>query len=203
MKKLLALFVTGTLLLGGISLAETNVQATFYDGIPSSTGSVITDDFGQPVEATLVSHAIGEKIYHLEAARYVSLAAADNNFVFKIYGGDTTNEMDLVSTTNTLGSTTITLGEITNAFDGALNSDLQLAIFSNDDGVVTGFYTFIASDLPTVSTTDAVTLTLVSKAGVSSYQTVDQGTVKLENVTILQGSSYVPLYRVMDDATLL
>jgi hypothetical protein len=202
MKKIFALLLTATLLLGSLSLAETKVAATFYDGIPSDTGSVVTDDFGQSVTATLVSQAIGEKIYNLEKASYIELQAAHTNFDFQIYGGDTTNEMTLVGATNT-SDDSISLGEVTNAFDGALNSDLQLAIFSDDDGVVTGFYTFVAGDLPTVSTTDAVTLTIVTKDGVTAYETLDAGTVKLENVSILQGDDYVALERVMTATTLL
>jgi hypothetical protein len=61
MKKLLALILTGTLLVGSFSLAETSVHATFDDGIPSDAGSVITHDFGQSVTATLVRQAIGGK----------------------------------------------------------------------------------------------------------------------------------------------
>jgi hypothetical protein len=126
MKKLIALFLTGTLLLGSASFAqETTVEATFYDGIPSDSGSVLTDDFGQSVTATLHSHAIGEKIANLENAEYVSLNVAGNDFVFEIYGGDTTNEMTLVA--ETINNPTISLGEVTNAFDGAANTDLQLA----------------------------------------------------------------------------
>jgi hypothetical protein len=201
MKKLLALLVTATLLLGSISLAETSVQATFYDGVPSDTGSVVTDDFGQSVTATLVSQSIGEKIYNIDGASYVSLAAADTNFVFEIYGGDTTNEMTLVSASN--DSDTISLGEVTNAFDGALNTDLQLAIFSDEDGVVTGFYTFVAGNFPTVSTTDGVTLTLVNANGVTTFQTVDEGTVALDHVMVLQGSTYIPLYSMVNSADTL
>ena len=100
MKKLIALLLTGTLLLGSASLAQTKMKATFYDGIPSDTGSIVTDDFGQSVTATLVSQSIGEKIYNLEDAHYVSLNVADNTFVFEIYGGDTTNEMTLAANTN-------------------------------------------------------------------------------------------------------
>jgi hypothetical protein len=194
MKKLIALLLTGTLLLGSASLAQTKVEATFYDGIPSDTGSIVTDDFGQSVTATLVSQSIGEKIYNLEDADYVSLNVANNNFVFEIYGGDTTNEMTLVADTN--DGATISLGEVTNAFDGAANTDLQLALFSDEDGVVQGFYTFTSSNIPNVVTTDAVTLTLVNSAGATTYQVVDSGTIALENVQVLQGEAYVSLYHV-------
>jgi hypothetical protein len=194
MKKLIALLLTGTLLLGSASFAQgTTVEATFYDGIPSDTGSIITDDFGQSVTATLVSQSIGEKIYNLEDADYASLNVADNNFVFEIYGGDTTNEMTLVADTN--DNPNISLGEVTNAFDGAANTDLQLAVFSDEDGVVQGFYTFTSSNIPNVVTTDAVALTLVNSAGATTYQVVDSGTISLENVQVLQGEDYVPLDR--------
>jgi hypothetical protein len=204
MKKLIALLLTGTLLLGSASLAQgTKVEATFYDGIPSDTGSIVTDDFGQSVTASLVSQSIGEKIYNLEDAQYVSLNTADTSFVFKIYGGDTTNEMTLVADTN--DDSSISLGEVTNAFDGAANTDLQLAILSDEDGVVQGFYTFTASNIPTVVTTDAVVLTLVNSTGVTTYDVVDSGTVSLENVQVLQGEEYVSLYHtnVFGDATQL
>lgn len=105
MKKLIALLLTGTLLLGSASFAQgTKVAATFYNGIPSDTGSIVTDDFGQSVTATLVSQSIGEKIDDLEDAEYVSLNVADNDFVFEIYGGDTTNEMTLLTRTMTRAS---------------------------------------------------------------------------------------------------
>lgn len=49
--------------------------------------------------------------------------------------------------------------------------------------------------MPSVITTDAVTLTLVSSNSVTTYDVVDSGTVSLEDVQVLQGENYVSLYR--------
>jgi hypothetical protein len=201
MKKIMALLLAGTLLIGTASFAqqESSIRATFYDGIPSATGALVTDDFGQTVEVTLVSNAIGQKIENLEEAKYVDVQFAGETLVFKLFGGDTTNEMTLLASTNPPSGedgTTISLGQVTALLSNALNSDQHVAIFKDGDGVVQGFYTYSTTNFPTITVKDAETLTLLSKAGAETFQTTDPGTVKLESVLILQGEEYVPLKRI-------
>jgi hypothetical protein len=201
MKKIMALLLAGTLLIGTASFAqqESSIRATFYDGIPSDTGALIADDFGQTVEVTLVSNAIGQKIEGLEDARYIDVQFAGETLVFKLFGGDTTNEMTLLASTNPPSGedgTTISLGQVTASLSTALNSDQHVAIFKDGDGVVQGFYTYSATNFPTITVKDADTLTLLSNAGTETFQTTDPGTVKLESVLILQGEEYVPLKRI-------
>jgi hypothetical protein len=205
MKTLIGLLLTGTLLIGSAGFAQekalarqstgaTGIQATFYDGIPSETGAIVTDDFGQAIQTNLISNSIGKRINGLEDADYINLQVADQNLVFKIFGGDTTNEMTLDATTNDSSDsdgTTISLGEVT----AALSNNQDVAIFVDGDGVVQGFYTYTASNLPTINVEDAETVMLVGENGVTTFETSDPGSVKLDSVLVLQGEEYVPLKR--------
>jgi hypothetical protein len=203
MKKVVGLLLAGTLLIGTAGFAQekamarqsTGIEATFYDGIPSETGALVTDDFGQAIQANLVSGGIGKKINGLEDAKYIDLQVADQNLVFKIFGGDTTNEMTLTATTNDSSDsdgTTISLGEATAALS---NSNQDIAIFVDGDGVVQGFYTFTATNFPTINVKDAETVMLMGANGVTVFETSDPGIVKLDSVLVLQGEGYVPLKR--------
>jgi hypothetical protein len=206
MKRLIALALTGTLLIGSAGFAQekamarqnAGIQATFYDGIPSQTGSLITDDFGQAVTASLVSSSIGRTIHDLEDAKYINLQVANHNFVFKMFGGDTTNEMTLAATTNDLNDadgTTISLGEVTAALNNAVTGKQMVAIFIDGDDVVQGFYTFTTTNLPTVNVEDADTLMLLSQNGVTSFEIADPGTVRLDTVLVKENNQYMPLRR--------
>jgi hypothetical protein len=202
MKTFIALLLTGTLLIGTASFAQQvpKITATFYDGIPSDTGAMVTDDFGQAVAATLVSNAVGQKIEGLEDAKYVNLQVGEQAFVFKLFGGDTTNEMTLASRTNPSSGedgTTVSLGQVTTILNHALTDDEHVAIFTNDDGIVQGFYTYTATNLPTITVEDADTLTLLSRTGAETFQIADPGTVKLASVLVLQDDNYVPLNRTI------
>jgi hypothetical protein len=200
MKKMFSLLLAGALLVAGAGFAqqELSVKASFYDGNPNKTGSIIKDDFGQAVQVKLVSNAIGQKIYDIEKALYIRVQFAKETLLFKIFGGDTTNEMTLVATTNTTSDekgSSISLGEVVAALTKAQSSDQQVAIFNDGDGIVRGFYTFSATNLPTITVDKAKTLTLLGKDSVTTFQTVNPGTVKLENVLVLQNDEYLPLYR--------
>ncbi len=199
MKKIIGFVLAGALLFGGTSLAESmTATATFYDGIPGENGSVLEDDFGQVVETRLVSNSVGQKIYDIEDAKYIDVNLGEQHFIFKIFGGDTTNEMTLDATTNlTTGQdgNHISLGEVVADVDTAQNSEQNVAIFINSDGVVTGFYTFTANNLPTINVEDAETLTLFSKQGVTSLPIDDPGATKFESVLVLENGSYTPLFQ--------
>jgi hypothetical protein len=203
MKKVVSLLLIGALLVGTVGFAQekamarqnTGINATFYDGIPSETGSLVTDDFGQAIRATLVSSSIGRKIDGLEDAKYINLQVADQTFVFKIFGGDTTNEMTLEATTNDSSDAdgaTISLGEVTAVL---ANGNRDVAIFVDGDGVVQGFYTYTATNLPIINVEDAETVMLMGQNGVTTFETTDPGIVKLDSVLVLQGDQYVPLKR--------
>jgi hypothetical protein len=202
MKKIVSLLVAGALLVGTVGFAQekamarqsTGIQATFYDGIPSENGALVTNDFGQVIEANLVSSSIGKKIDGLADADYINLQVADQTLVFEIFGGDTTNEMTLDATTNSSSDsegTTISLGQVTAALENAQN----VAVFTDGDGVVQGFYTFTANNLPNINVEDAERLTLMSQNSVTTFTTIDPGAVKLDSVLVLQGEEYVPLKR--------
>ncbi len=205
MKKILALLL-GTLLVGSALAQQPSLQATFYDGIPSKTGALITDDFGQTIAVNLVSNTIGKKIYDIDEASYIALQVGNDTLVFKIFGGDTTNEMTLSVNSdapNTEDHTTMNLGQVVAMLE---NETTPLAVFRDDDGVVRGFYSYEAANLPTVAVDDAETLTLLHGTSTETLQIADPGTVKLESVMVLQGSDYVPLEhtlafeKVMDTA---
>ena len=202
MKKVIGLLLASALVIGPLGFAQekamarqsAGIQATFYDDIPGENGALVTDDFGQAVEARLVGNSIGRKIDGLEDAEYINLQVAEQNFVFEISGGDTTNEMTLEATTNSSSNsdgTTISLGEVT----AALDNNQNIAVFVDGDGVVQGFYTFTATNLPNINVEDAETLMVMTQNGVTSFTTIDPGTVKLDSVLVLQGEDYVPLKR--------
>jgi hypothetical protein len=199
MKKVIGLVLTGALLVGSASFAqEMTANATFYDGIPSDTGQLIKDDFGQSVEATLVSNAIGQKINNIEDAKYVNVQLGEQTYLFKIFGGDTTNEMTLDTKTNiTTGQdgNTVSLGAVVADFNAVQNSEQNIAVFINSDGVVTGFYTFTATNLPNINVDDAETLLLVSQQGIKTLQVNDPGATRLASVLVLEQGSYTPLFQ--------
>jgi hypothetical protein len=209
MKKVMSLLLAGTLLIGTAGFAQekamarqsTGIQATFYDDIPGENGTLVTDDFGQAIKATLIGNSIGKKIEGLGDADYINLQIAEQNLVFKIFGGDTTNEMTLEATTNDSSDSdgnTISLGEVTAALENGQN----IAVFVDGDSVVQGFYTFTATNLPNINVEDAQTLMVMTQNGVASFTTTDPGTVKLDSVLVLQGEEYVPLKRtnILTDA---
>lgn len=206
MKKVLGLVLIGAFLVSSVSLAkDMEGNATFYDGIPSKNGKMLEDDFGQVLEASLVSNAIGQKIYDIEDAKYIDVEMGDQNLIFKIFGGDTTNEMTLAATTNvTTGQdgTSISLGDVVADFEAAQSGEQNIAVFTDGDGVVTGFYTFTATNLPNINVKDAETLTLVSQQGVTALQVNDPGATRLASVQVLEGSNYVPLFQTPHLATL-
>lgn len=195
----MAFIMTGTLLVTGFALAEgMEAKATFYDGIPSENGTMLEDDFGQPVEATLVSNAIGQKIYDIEDATYINVQVGEQNLVFNIFGGDTTNEMTLATATNvTTGQdgTNLSLGEVVADLDGVQRGEQNVAVFVNDDGIVTGFYTFTATNLPNINVEKAETLLLFSQQGVKTLQVDNPGAVRLASVLVLENGNYIPLFQ--------
>jgi hypothetical protein len=77
----------------------------------------------------------------------------------------------------------------------ALSNNQEVAIFVDGDGVVQGFYTFTANNLPTINVEDAETVMLMGENGVTTFETSDPGTVSLDSVLVLQGDQYVPLKR--------
>jgi hypothetical protein len=198
-KKLIGLVVAGAFLVSSVSLAENmEAKATFYDGIPSENGQMLEDDFGQVVQATLVSNAIGQKIHNIEDAQYIDVKMGEQNIVFEIFGGDTTNEMTLAATTNvTTGQdgTSISLGDVVADLEAAQGNEQSVAVFTNDDGVVTGFYTFTATSLPNINVTDAETLMLISQQGVTTLQVNDPGATRLASVQVLENGNYTPLFQ--------
>jgi hypothetical protein len=198
-KKVIGFVLTGALLVSSVSLAESmKTTATFYDGIPSENAQRLEDDFGQVVQATLVSNAIGQKIHNIEDAKYIDVQMGEQNLVFKIFGGDTTNEMTLATMTNvTTGQdgTSISLGDAVADLEAARGNEQNVAVFTDDDGVVTGFYTFTATNLPTINVEDAETLTLISQQGVTTLQVNDPGVTRLASVQVLEGGNYLPLFQ--------
>jgi hypothetical protein len=199
MKQILALVLVGGLLVGSMSLAQDmTAKATFYDRIPSENGARLEDDFGQPVEATLVNSSVGQKIYDIEDAHYISLQTDEQTLLFKIFGGDTTNEMTLDTKTNLMtgqDGNSISLGNVVADLEAAQNGEQHLAVFTNSDGVVTGFYTFTATNLPDVNVSDAETLTLFAQQSVTTLQVDDPGSVRLASVLVLENGTYKPLFQ--------
>lgn len=203
MKRLMSLLLAGTLLIGTAGFAQqkamarqdTGINAIFYDGIPSESGEIVEDDFGQAVEVSLVSNSIGKRIHNLEDAKYIELQMGEEPLVFKIFGGDTTNEMTLEATTNDAfdgDGTTISLGEVTAALN---NTNQDVAVFVDGDGVVQGFYTYTPDNFPTINVEDAETVLLMGQNGTTTFETDDPGTVSLGRVLVLQNGEYVPLNR--------
>ena len=157
MKKVLALISALVLLIGSAASAQSNLSLTqnsnipvsFYSGNPSEGGSEVSSTF----DVYLSDTSIGKKLY--VDADYIVLDINGTELIFDTWG--------VTSTTNTYlrdvnDGESITLGQVVNDIYAAASGEKELAIFTDSDGVVTGFYSFYPDVEPNINVSGATYL---------------------------------------------
>ena len=157
MKKVLALISALVLLIGSAASAQSNLSLTqnsnipvsFYSGNPSEGGSEVSSTF----DVYLSDTSIGKKLY--VDANYIVLDINGTELIFDTWG--------VTSTTNTYlrdvnDGESITLGQVVNDIYAAASGEKELAIFTDSDGVVTGFYSFYPDVEPNTNVSGATYL---------------------------------------------
>jgi hypothetical protein len=199
MKHILStLALTTTLLVGGTASAKTiipqpaansKILATFYDGNPSDGGTLVESDF----QVVLTDSTIGKSINDVEDANYIKLDVDDISLVFEVPGPMSTT----VSLQGVNNDADFNLGEVTNAIQQALAGNANLAIFTDDDGIVRGFYAFAPGESTRLDVADASQLLLFSSQTAVTYNVLSPGTRDLDNVQVDSGNgNYVSLFNL-------
>jgi hypothetical protein len=179
------LALAGTLLLGGLASAQTSqplpaanskIIATFYDGNPYDGGTLVESDF----TVELSNNSIGKTINGVEDANYIMLNIGEDNLAFEVQGEMSTNAQ--LSGVN--NGEDIKLGEVVNDIVASLQGSTYLAIFTDSDGIVTGFYTFDEERIPNVNVPEADYVVFVYQDTSTFFQTVNPGTRSLESVNV-------------------
>ena len=203
MKKALSL-LSAVLLVGGLSsaqevmntpAADTPIMATFYDGEPFGNGDAIEDDFGDVVEAKFTDSPIGEHIDGLEGEDYVVLSVGDLSFTFDTMGGDRPSTIQPVYDGDSLDGD-LSLADVVSFITTTLAGKDGLVVFTDEDGVVTGFYRYIpGEDYPPAidisSETEAVTV--IRDGEVMTFETSSGGARPLEYVNVTDSAGELVL----------
>lgn len=180
MKSLITtLALAGTLLLGTaaaqsaqlLPAADSSIIGTFYDGNPNDGGTAVEDAYHRPVTETFTTGNLGSRLHDVDEADYLTLAVGDADVVFEVSGADASPNALTLRGVN--ADEAITLAEVVRDISAALEGDADLAIFTDEDGVVTGFYSF-EGNLPNVEVEDASTLTLTYQGSVYTYAVRDE-----------------------------
>lgn len=189
MKKLLASLAVAGLLVSSTAvfaadepLVNTSIYASFYDDLPSDGGELVEDDFfNDPIIVKLSPSNIGEKIENIDDASYIALSLRNSQLLFEIAGGDNTNDLTFVDVNN---GDDLNLSDVVSGITNALTGSTDLAIFTDSDGVVTGFYTFTGDAAPIIDVTEADFLTLSTNGDLVTFKTVDPGSRPLLSVNV-------------------
>ncbi len=192
--KLLNLALAGSLLAGGLALAQTTqslpegdtpIWATFYDADPyggdaleenASTGSTRQS----VIRTTLNGSTISKAIDGIDSAKYVLLEVDNSALAFEITGGTSTQSIKLANVTDD----DVTLKDVVTDMSNALNGDANVAIFIDQDGIVSGFYAFAENDVPTVNVSQATRVALTYDGQVAVFDTKAPGSRSLSNVFV-------------------
>ena len=185
------------LLIGGAVSAQTSptpiratdIRATFFNGNPFDGGSLIETDFAvQPTDSS-VGRAIA--LDEAERADYVLLSSDERQLAF-----ETSSVTSTIATRLKVGNTVLSLGEVTEALYDTAAGETQLAIFTDADGVVTGFYDFAAGVDIAVDVDEAdVLLVAVDGAG-QSYVVADSAAATLGRVAVQIDGERITLNRL-------
>ncbi len=154
MKKVLGILMVIALLVGSAASAQNSlsltqlgsIPVTFYDGNPSDGGSQVSTAFAVSVQNT----SIGRKLD--VDANYIVLNVDGTELIFNTWGVISTTETPLKDVN---GGASLSLGEVVQDIYAAANGEKELAIFTDSDGVVTGFYSFYPGVMPAINLLDA------------------------------------------------
>ena len=192
--KLLNLALAGSLLAGGVALAQTTqplaeegtpIWATFYDADPyggdaleenASTGSIRQS----VIRTRMSSGPVSKAIDGVESAKYVLLEADNAALAFEITSGSSAQNIKLANVTDD----DITLNDVVTDMSNALKGNTNVAIFVDRDGIVSGFYTFSENDVPQVNVTQASRVALTYDGQVAVFDTKAPGVRSLSNVFV-------------------
>lgn len=197
MKTLVAsLLLAGTLVTGSLASAQnvvnlpaedTPIVATFFDGNPADGGELIEDGLWGAIEVELDDSAIGEQIDDIEEADYLVLTVGDTSLTFDTTGGSSKNSIHLVYDGEALDDAS-SLAEVVDDITAALEGEADLAVFTDADGVVTGFYNYTDANLPTVDLSEADQVLVSFDGQLETYQTATSGVRSLESVSVIDSA---------------
>ena len=187
------LVVAGTLLVGSAAMAQVTrslpeadspLTAIFYDGNPFDGGAVLEGNTaGSTVKANLTSSSLGIKVDNSEDADFVLIQVGPRaGLAFDIQGGGSPNSISL---TGVNGSDDLKLADVAEDLHAAFENEANLAIFINEDGVVTGFYAFEEGNAPNINVDDAAYIVLTFNGQVNVFQSPgNPGARPLEDVRV-------------------
>ena len=192
MKSILSTLAVATLLVGGTTLAQETsslpasdspITATFYDDNPYGGGEALEGSAqGSVVSVNLNSATLGSNVSDSDDADFVLIEVGDGGLAFDIAGGGSPNSIQLQGVND---GESMTLAEVAEAMNAALNGDTNLAVFVDGDAVVTGFYTFAEGNVPNVDVDEAAYVVLTWDGQVNVFEaTADPGARPLENVQV-------------------
>ena len=200
------LAVAGTLLAGGMGSAQTTqtlpapdtaIWATFYDGNPFGSGERLTADNFNDLRidrVRLTDSSVGKNIDDVENADFIKLSIGEGELAFEVWGVTNTASTQLKGVND---GDTLQLGRVVSDLTRAMKGETNLAIFTDSDGVVTGFYTFDENRVPNVSVEEADYLVVAYDGNVSTLTTRDPGIRSLGSVAVDTGNGqYLTLARL-------
>ena len=190
-----SLALASTLLVGGLAAAQSTrvvATATFYDNDPAAGGQEVAS-------ATLTDSPISKTFADsedMEDAEYVTLQVGEASGTFELASGGTSNITVLVALDGLGGESDLSLARIVNTLQKAADGDVNLAVFRDEDGVITGFYDFPDNVNPNVRVGDAETVTFFVDGQSGTFDVQPTGDTKLSDVRINMDGEFRSLFQV-------
>lgn len=169
--------------------ADTAIVATFYDGNPFGSGKLQSTDFTVLLSGT----SIGRAIHDVEDANYVMLDLAGTEIAFETWGITSTTSTALKNVNN---GENMLLGDAVQDIYAALTGGKELAIFTNNDGIVKGFYSYYPDVDTNVNVKDADLLMVFEDTTCTVYETADAGATKLKYINVSVDGALIPFGHV-------
>ena len=200
MKRIINTLIVGALFLLSASVAaqiivplpgaDEAIVATFYDGNPFAGGDLVDTS----TTVLLRDTSIGRKLHNIKDADYIVLSIAGTRLAFETWGITSTTSTPLKGIND---GEYMLLGEVVQGIYDALLEEKELAIFTDADGVVKGFYSYYQGKNTLVDAPDAETLMHFVKDTCTIYEATNTKATRLDYVTVQVAGKSISLGRAL------